>query len=495
MTDHHDHAGLHTSASLDKTTVWDTSNIELSTIGIDIGSTTTHFSVSKLRMNLNGDHFVPAGATLVYQSPILLTPYTDNNIIDIGVLTSFFNDQYKHAGISRDEVDTGVVILTGVAADRSNARLVAELFADNAGKFVSISAGHILEAELGVRGSGALAVSRVSNANLLHIDIGGGTTKFAYCRSGEIVAVAAIAVGARLITIDNWGTITRIETAGETVFRRLGLDLSIGDRIGDADITAVCEFFADRIFDVIQNPALSPETSELMLTAALHLGEIDLLTFSGGVAEYIYGRSYQDYGDLGLPFAKALQRKFADLALTVAEPKTGGIRATVMGASRFTVHLSSQTVFIEPVTTIPLQNIPAVLVDPFDSKLPLNPDSVFQKVKHAIASRTRATEDGQFAIALRWQGIATYERLDITCRGILRAAEEQLVQGSPLIVVVNNDFARLIGLHIREERLYDGPLVVIDNIDLHDGDFIDISTIDSNHDAILVIIKTLLFPS
>ena len=59
----------------------------------------------------------------------------------------------------RPEVDTGALILTGVAVRRRNARAIAELFAEEAGKFVAVSAGDGLEATMAAHGSGAVAHS------------------------------------------------------------------------------------------------------------------------------------------------------------------------------------------------------------------------------------------------------------------------------------------------------------------------------------------------
>src|SRR5205085_4874140 len=104
---------------------------------------------------------------------------------------------YADAGLARDEVDTGAVILTGAALERRNARELDELFAGEGGKFVCATAGHALEATLAAHGSGSVARSRRDHETILHVDVGGGTTKLARIEDGNIVATTAIAVGAR----------------------------------------------------------------------------------------------------------------------------------------------------------------------------------------------------------------------------------------------------------------------------------------------------------
>ena len=93
--------------------------------------------------------------------------------------------QYDAAGIERSAVDTGALILTGVALLRDNARAIADLFAEEAGRFVAVSAGDNLEATMAAHGSGAVELSESSRRGVMNIDIGGGTTKVVICRDGH----------------------------------------------------------------------------------------------------------------------------------------------------------------------------------------------------------------------------------------------------------------------------------------------------------------------
>ena len=51
---------------------------------------------------------------------------------------------------------------------------------------------------MAAHGSGAVRLSKAEDKTFLNVDIGGGTTKFALCKGGEIVSTAAVAVGGRL---------------------------------------------------------------------------------------------------------------------------------------------------------------------------------------------------------------------------------------------------------------------------------------------------------
>ena len=87
----------------------------------------------------------------------------------------------------RSDVDSGAVILTGEAIKRKNAQAIDELFAAEAGKFVCATAGHKLECTLAAHGAGAVKLSQERGECLLHVDIGGGTTKLALIDNGAFV--------------------------------------------------------------------------------------------------------------------------------------------------------------------------------------------------------------------------------------------------------------------------------------------------------------------
>ena len=133
--------------------------LRLTSVGVDIGSSTSHLVFSRLELTLEGSRYRVTKRDILNESQILLTPYVDDTRIDVEALEAFINEQYKTAKIRREDVDTGALILTGVAVRRRNARAIAELFAQEAGKFVAVSAGDGLEATMAAHGSGAVAHS------------------------------------------------------------------------------------------------------------------------------------------------------------------------------------------------------------------------------------------------------------------------------------------------------------------------------------------------
>src|SRR5580700_9896902 len=94
--------------------------IRLTSVGVDIGSSTSHLIFSRLELERQDNRYVTVERVVLHQSDILLTPYIDEATIDGDALGRFIDKEYAQAGLSREEVDTGALILTGVALDRHN---------------------------------------------------------------------------------------------------------------------------------------------------------------------------------------------------------------------------------------------------------------------------------------------------------------------------------------------------------------------------------------
>ncbi len=193
-------------------------------VGVDIGSSTSHLVFSRIVLERLDSRYVVTERESFYQSDILLTPYSAEETIDADALGAFIAQQYKDAKIDPDEIDTGALILTGVAVRRRNARRIGELFAAQAGKMVAVSAGDSLETVMAAYGSGAAARSIRNGAPVMNVDIGGGTSKIAVCAEGKVIDVTALDVGARLVVLDDARRIVRLEEAGRRFGAELGLE-------------------------------------------------------------------------------------------------------------------------------------------------------------------------------------------------------------------------------------------------------------------------------
>src|SRR5262249_56248739 len=118
-----------------------------------------HVGFSGMGVERVDSRYVVTQREAFYQSDILLTPYAAEEEIDAQALGAFIERQYREANVDPEEIDTGALILTGVAVRRRNARRIGELFAHQAGKMVAVSAGDSLETVMAAHGSGAAARS------------------------------------------------------------------------------------------------------------------------------------------------------------------------------------------------------------------------------------------------------------------------------------------------------------------------------------------------
>ena len=464
----------------------------LTSVGVDIGSSTSHLLFSRLELERQDGRYVTVKRDVLYQSDILLTPYTGTTTIDGAALGEFVDRQYRAAGIARDQVDTGALILTGVALLRDNARSLAELFAGEAGRFVAVSAGDNLEATMAAHGSGAVALSQANGA-VMNVDIGGGTTKVVICRAGRTTELMAIDIGARLVAVDSEGAITRLEPAGRDIGQRLGLDLAVG-RVATADeLRRLAAYMVDQLLGEVSVGGATSHSHLLRTEPLRDRAGIAALTFSGGVSEYVYGRAEQTFGDLGPLLAEQLRARADELGAPIRET-SGGIRATVIGASQYTIQVSGSTIFLSPLDVVPVRNIPVVM-----------PHFPWHEEEFAAATVTSVIHDAlrrfdlvdaaqPVALAAQWEGSASYSRIKAFCAGAVAAMESHVANGHPLILIFDSDIGGLVGLHFKEELKVDLPIISIDGVELREFDFIDIGELIPTSGAVPVVIKSLVFP-
>ncbi len=469
--------------------------LRLTSVGVDIGSSTTHLVFSRLELTLEGSRYRVTNRVVLNESEILLTPYVDETRIDVEALEAFINQQYKNAQIRRDEVDTGALILTGVAVRRRNARAIAELFAEEAGKFVAVSAGDGLEATMAAHGSSAVAHSEKIGGVVLNIDIGGGTSKFAVCSNGKVQEVSAIDVGARLLAFDSEGSLTRIEEAGRKHAGWAGFTVELGQKIPTENLRRMASGMVDKLFTMLKPDSITEDIRQLLrLPPLTYRGEIDCVMFSGGVSEFIYNREKTRFGDLGPLIAEEIHHRMAESDLLVIEP-AARIRATVIGASQYTVQVSGNTIFIAPEDSVPVRNI-AVVAPEFDfNGDDIDAAGVTTTVQHALRRLDLLNGRQPVAIAFHWNGSATFFRLQSFSKGLVEGLQPVMAKGHPLVLVNDGDIGGIVGLHFQEELKLESPIISIDGISLSDFDYIDIGALIESSGSVPVVIKSLVFPA
>ena len=462
--------------------------IELTSVGVDIGSSTSHLLISTITLERLDTRYVVSAREVRFQSEIMLTPYADGDTIDAERLAAFISAQYAAAGLTPDEIDAGALILTGVAAGRSNARAIGEIFAAEAGRFVAVSAGDALETLMAAHGSGAVALSERSGM-VVNVDVGGGTTKIAVCRDGEIVARTAIDAGARQVVFDRDGQIERLEPVGARHLAAVGARLAKGDTLSpDAR-----QRLARRMAEAILAAARGEEVDGFMrLPPLAEAPAADAIVFSGGVSELLGGGTVET-SDLGPDLARELSSLIEERGLSISTARQG-IRATVLGASQYTVQVSGSTIFLDPDDALPLRNL-AAIAPKMELGDDIDPAAVAEAVADALAWLDLGDGHAPVAVALPWTGTASYARLRALARGLVQGMAPILGAGHPLVMVTDSDIGGLIGMQCRAEEDVPGAIVSIDGIALSEFDFIDIGEVLRATGATPVVVKSLLFPA
>ena len=482
-------------------TAWSADNVELTTVGIDIGSSTSHLMFARVHLQrlttALSSRFVVVNRKVLWQSPILLTPYLPDYTIDTDELAGFIGGSYAYAGIEPGDIDSGAVILTGEAIKRHNARAIADLFSEEAGRFVCASAGHHMECQLAAHGSGAIALSRGHAARILNVDIGGGTTKLALIEKGTLLATAAIAVGGRLLVEDPKAGLSRIEEPVREIAASLGITLTLGQPLAAGDRERIVARMVRLIMRMIDRRPADELMGRLLVTDPWRAGiaglGLDAITFSGGVAEYLYKREKRPFGDLGLELAHQLSHMLAhrrDLP-PVWDPGQG-IRATVIGAAQFSVQISGNTIAITRPDDLPLQNLP-VLAPSLDLDERIEADAVAAACRSALAQADIQDGAGAIAFAFAWRGDPAHARLHALAAGICAAVPATVAAGQPLVLLVDGDIAMSLGRIIRNEVAASANVIAIDGVQLKQFDYVDIGRVIDVTNVVPVIIKSLLF--
>jgi ethanolamine utilisation protein eutA len=479
---------------------------EMLSVGIDIGTTTSQLVLSRLSVtNQARAGLVPRldvdDRTVLYQSEPHLTPLSTPDEINVGALVGIIHREYERAGIDASQVETGAVIITGETARTRNAEAILQGLSDLAGDFVVTVAGPNLESQIAGRGSGASDWAADHYATIVNVDVGGGSANAALFRAGKHVSSAAVMVGGRQAMINpDTGVLEHLKPGGQVVVDELDLkQLQVGKPVQ----LDVLRQFTDAMADVVVDLVLGRTSSlgeKLALTPPLDTnGPVAAYFISGGVGSAYYEQLPCDsveeiarYGDVGPLFAASLRENPRWQQLRIEEPAQT-LRATVLGAASQQVTLSGSTIWAER-EHLPLKNLPVIeprLVEAVPAYR--DPEAVRRAVTQAVRRWDRGeAEQGNFVITLDIPGRMEYAQVIAIATGLAQFADEYLPPGKPLLLVTEEDYGQVLGQTIKS-RSPQLPVIVVDQIGLGEGDFIDIGEPLFEGRVVPVSVKTLVF--
>lgn len=464
---------------------------EMLSVGIDIGTTTTQVIFSKLILQNSSNGFtVPevkiASKEVLYKSKIHFTPLKSFDVIDVEKLKDIIEGEYLKSGISPAQIDTGAVIITGETARKYNAKLVSEQLAGLAGDFVVCTAGPDLESVLAGWGAGAGDFSKRVTGKVINFDIGGGTTNAAIFSDGEVQDVFAADIGGRLVKADTEGRIIYVSERLVPVIKKLGIRLLVGEKPDQNALYALVDRLAEMFLEFICEKEIESDTKELFILHDFKGSEADHIMFSGGVAEFIYSDEEPDYsqclesfGDIGPLLGISIKNHFSSLKSRLIRPDEI-IRATVVGAGSHSTEISGSTI-THTDSVLPIKNVPVIKI--LDDK-----KEDMGMLEAEIAAKSRIYEGQNIAIALKGKKSPSYRELKLMSQRIIEGVGEG---ENPLIVILQNDFAKALGQTIKNMLGSDRPVICLDKIKVDGGDFIDIGRPIAG--VVPVVVKTLVY--
>lgn len=437
-------------------------------VGIDLGTSTTQMIVSRLQVENTASAFaVPRMEIMerqvLYRSGIHFTPLLSADTLDAEAIRDLIGEEYRRAGISPGDVQTGAVIITGETARKENARQVLEALAEFAGDFVVATAGPALESILAARGAGADKAAKAHGRYVLHMDIGGGTSNLAlFDPSGKLIDTGCLNVGGRLIKFDTNGKPTYVSPVLKD------FDVRDPERIVRELAEVLEEAAGFRPMDERLQKLITDKTVKLPT-------EPVLVSFSGGVADLIDRKepNWLRYGDLGVLLGRAIRGSRLCAGKFLLGKET--IRATVIGAGSHATELSGSTISYKGID-FPLQNLPVVQLTEASSQEIKQKISVYQSEPVALFL--------EGAVSPSFQQVS--ELADRITQGTQSLCE-------PLVVAVEQDMAKALGQALQIRLGRDKPVICIDGIHIPSGSYLDIAAPVAGGAAVPVIVKTLAF--
>ncbi len=466
--------------------------------GIDIGTSTTQLVFSRLTVkNVGGFGDVPrieiVDKQIIYRSGIYFTPLLSEDEINAKAVKKIMIDEYKKAGIKPEDLSTGAVIITGETSRKRNAKEVLQALSDIAGDFVVAAAGPDLEAVLAGKGSGAAALSQATGKLVANLDIGGGTTNICYFKEGQVLDTACLDIGGRLIKIEE-ERITYLSDKMKQLLKHLGIPLQEGETVADSRARNKLYTVAEGMVRILEQAVhLSPATELLELMKTNRLISCDrppeIITFSGGVADCMRNPPENDlrYGDIGVILGKAVVKSPA-FCNKILQDAAETMNATVIGAGNFSMEVSGSTIEYQGCT-FPWKNIPVVEFELTQQKL----ETLGKEIRGAV-SRFQEEEDSvQIALASKGLKCPSFAQIEKMAQEITAATEPEREKGRPLILILQEDIGKALGQALKRELPRNSPLLCIDHIACHNGDYIDIGTPIASGRVVPVVVKTLVF--
>ncbi len=326
-------------------------------VGVSVGAATVQLVALQLELEASGGSAQArvVGRRVLSRRGPAPTPYMKDGSLDVGALGFALLEAGANSPVLGDGIGGRVAVLSGYAAEEDNAYWMGRALADiDYSPYLCLRAGPNLGAVLAAYGGDAVALSGGEGGDprtVLNVDLGASTVKLALCRGGDIVECAALALGTRSIAFDALGRIEELRPAAARAAEAGRIALASGAVLDPVDRQALTQRLVDCIFNVVERGPLEPLAQSLMLTAPLrYTGPLDILSFTGGGAEYVFNKEERDFGDLGPSMGRAVHERAQQLGVTLHEPEFP-MRATLLGGAQYRLGSGNgKPTFAEPAS-------------------------------------------------------------------------------------------------------------------------------------------------
>ena len=456
-------------------------------VGLDFGSTTSSALVATSRVERHGlsGCMEFADVQVVYRSEPAFTPF-DHDRIDAAGVERYIEAWFAESQLDPDQVWAGGAIVTGLAAESTNAVDIAGLVRSRIGEtLIALADDPCLESWLAFMGSSATLSRYHADRAFVNLDIGGGTTNPALGRGGQVLATGCYFVGARHFQVEP-GTykITDISKQGRGLAEQLELDVCVGRELTQAARDTIVDFYIAVLESLVKGAQKPPDSwgCEQVAFTRDHAVDPVGVTFSGGVGELVYrhvaGESWPSttaFGDLGIDLAqRVVSSPVLARDLQTFVPENGG-RATVHGLTLHNTEISGTTLFLSDAELLPICDLPVVATVPLTAA----EDEINWAVELACRSRSGAC----LQVVSRCDFAQESGRIppggsDVKAFGerLARALDAQgnMADGVPLVLLIADDVGQTLGNYVTCWRQSRHHLIVIDEVPTRDAQFVNV---------------------
>lgn len=445
-------------------------------LGLDFGSTTSHALVASARIMRNcvTGRMELGEADAFYRSEPVFTPFHDD-LVDESRLKTYLDQWISEARVDPRSITSGGAIVTGLAAQKRNAKAIGRLVRERVGDaVVAIADDPCLESWVAFMGScGALSQAHPAHS-FLNLDIGGGTTNAGLGRDGEVTKTGCYFVGARHVqVVPGTYTVCGLSRYGTGLLEILGIRKRVGETLRPEEVQAVVDGF------VVILEALVTGASNVLETELARLLEQvrfvipagppgRMVTLSGGVGELVYrrvqGRAMPGttaFGDLGIDLAERIIRSpILSKDLRTHTPKNLG-RATVYGLTLHHTEVSGTTLFLPRPEVLPLRDLP--ILARFDA------EAGPAEIAAAVEAASRSGRGACLQITSLPEDWATVKRVGESLAAAVQSGG--IPPEIPVVLFVPRNVGKAVGSYATRWGRLGVNLIVIDELPARDARF------------------------